>query len=65
MKTTMFWAATLCIAITGCQSTQGVSPSAGYDLDKMARVEEAARSSGVKVYWINPPYLARTENAKN
>lgn len=65
MKTTLSCAAALCIATTACQSTPVATIDSAYDLDRMARIESAARAAGVTVMWINPPLLKKVEIARN
>ena len=65
MKTLLSCAAVLCIATTGCQSVPVATAETPYDYLKMARIENAARASGVTVIWINPPTLDKLASAKN
>ena len=65
MKTLLSCAAIACIATTGCQSVPVAKAETPYDFQKMARIETAARASGVTVIWINPPLLDKLASAKN
>ena len=44
--------------VSGCASLGSESPRAAVDLDKVARIENAARAVGVSVYWVNYPMRA-------
>ena len=44
--------------ISGCASLGTESPRAAVDLEKVARIESAARTVGVSVYWVNYPTRA-------
>ena len=63
MKIALCYATVLCVALTACQSAPVADNRWQYDVEQMARVESAARASGAKVYWVNPPLLKRAENA--
>ena len=58
-------AAALSIATTACQSTPVVAIDTAYDVERMARIERAARTAGVTVVWINPPMRSKVENVRN
>jgi hypothetical protein len=63
MKIALCCATVLCVALSACQSAPVAESRWQYDVDQMARVESAARASGAKVYWVNPPLLKTAENA--
>jgi len=44
--------------VSGCASVGTGSPRAAVDFDKVARIESAARTVGVNVYWVNYPTRA-------
>ena len=45
--------------VSGCASV-GDNQRPGIDVEKIARVENAARAVGVQVYWLNYPTRAAT-----
>ncbi len=49
--------------IAGCASMGSTTQSSAIDYDKIARVEAAAKSVGVNVYWLNFP--TKSANALN
>lgn len=65
MKTTLSCAAALCIATTACQSKPVLTADTGYDTERMARIERAARTAGVTVVWVNPLLRSKVENVRN
>lgn len=49
------WIAAAAVA-TGCATRADLQAyDDGIDHDRMAKIEAAAKSTGVKVFWINPP----------
>ena len=44
--------------VSGCASMGSEPTRAAIDYDKVARIESAARTVGVNVYWVNYPTRA-------
>jgi starvation-inducible outer membrane lipoprotein len=55
MRKMMLFVATGALVLSGCASIPGADPYAELDLNQVARIENAARTVGVNVYWFNLP----------